>query len=219
MKSEQLIASEIPTLRYEDTGNKALLLMEEYGYSQLPLVQDDIYIALVQESELLDWDHATSQLSEFDRLGFAPSIIVGSHPYEALRVAHDMNLAIVPVIDRDRKYLGAVNKDGMLKYITENSGITTAGGIVVLQVAPRDYTLYEIARICENEDVTITSTQVHPNELGMLEVTLKVNRASVDAVVSSFERHNYTVLEAYGEDNRNDDIEVKYKLLMNYINM
>ena len=67
--------------------------------------------------------------------------------------------------------------------------------------------------------MVITNTQVHTNEQGMLEVTLKLNRTVLDAVVSSFERHNYTVKEVYGTETNNEDIVGKYNLLMNYINM
>ncbi len=130
-----------------------------------------------------------------------------------------MNLSVLPVIDNEHKYIGSVTKDTLLNYIIGNSGIDTPGGIIVLEVAPRDYTLYEIARICENEDVVIMNTQVHADEQGKLEITLKLNRTALDPVVSSLERHNYHVKEVYGEDIKNEDIEGKYNLLMNYINM
>ncbi len=126
---------------------------------------------------------------------------------------------MLPVTDEEHKYIGAVTRDDLLKYIAENSGIDNPGGILVLEIAPRNYTLYEIARICENEDVTILNLQVHTNEQGQLEITLKLNRTVLDAVVSSFERHNYHVKEVYGEDSNDEDIEGKYNLLMNYINM
>ena len=132
---------------------------------------------------------------------------------------HQMNLSILPVVDNEQKYLGAITKDSLLKYIAERSGLDTPGGIIVLEIAPRNYTLYEIARICENEDVMIVNTQVYTNENGLMEVTLKLNRTVLDAVVSSFERHKYIVKQVYGSENNNEDIESKYNLLMNYINM
>jgi hypothetical protein len=61
--------------------------------------------------------------------------------------------------------------------------------------------------------------QVHPNEQGMLEITLKLNRSSLEAVAASFERFKYHVKAVYGERIDNEDIAGKYDLLMNYINM
>ena len=214
-----MISPSVPTLMPGDSGNKALALMEENNITQLPVVSADNYIALVRESDLLDWAKPESVLSDADFLNYKPAVIVSGHPFEALRITNQLNLSVLPVIDNEHKYIGSVTKDSLLKYITENSGIDTPGGIIVLEVAPRNYTMYEIARICENEDVAIMNAQVHANEAGNLEITLKLNRTAIDAVVSSFERYSYTVKEVYGEESHNDDIAGKYNLLMNYINM
>jgi len=218
MNISQLI-SPVPTLKPEDSGTKALDLMDENKLTEMPVVSEDNYIALVQESDILDWDKPHLTLTESNFLHYKPAINIAGHPFDALRIMHDMNLSVLPVVDTTQKYIGAVTKDGLLKYITENSGINKPGGIIVLEILPRNYTLYEIARICENEDVMIQNLQVHTNEQGVLEVTLKLNRTSLEAVVASFERHNYHVKEVYGENAGNDDITDKYNLLMNYINM
>ncbi len=219
MSIQQLISPAVPILVPDDTGEHALAIMDENALPQLPLVSGDNYMALVQEHDLLDWNHAGDELSKAGFLNYKPAILAVAHPFEALRLAHQMNLSVLPVVDKEHKYVGSVTKDDLLKYITENSGIDAPGGIIVLEVAPRNYTLYEIARICENEDVTIMNLQVHPNDLGMLEVTLKLNRTAIDPVVASFERYNYHVKEVYGDESSNDDITGKYNLLMNYINM
>ena len=219
MNIEQLISPVVPTLSPEDTCDHALALMEKENLACLPVTADDNYIALVQENDLLDRDTPDVTLTAANALGFKPAIPALSHPFEALRIIHQMNLDVLPVVDNEHKYTGAVTKDTLLKYMAEYSGINNPGGIIVLEIAPRNYTLYEIARICENEDVTILNLQVYTNEAGMLEVTLKLNRTALEAVTSSFERHSYHVKAVYGDESKNDDITDKYNLLMNYINM
>lgn len=218
MNVNQLIAP-IPTLKPEDTGDTALRIMEEHYLTELPLVADDNYLGLIQESDLLELENHNVTLAAGHFQNFKPAIIASAHPFEAIRLANEMNISVLPVVDNEQKYIGSVSKDTFLKYISENSGISEPGGIIVLEILPRNYTLPEIARICENEDVTIMNLQVHPNERGMLEVTIKVNRSSLDAVVSSFERHKYHVTEVFGEKKHDDDMSDKYNLLMNYINM
>ncbi len=218
MNIEQLITP-VPTLLPNDTGNKALEIMLENNFPELPVVLDDLYIGLVQEHEILDWSSPHEALNTGEFFGYKPAILGSAHPFEAMRLVQQLNLSVLPVTDPEYKYIGAVTKDSLLKYITANSGIDTPGGIIVLEIPPRDYTLLEIVRICENEDVVIMNLQVHPNEIGMLEVTLKLNRSSLDAVVASFERFKYHVKDVYGENSNDDDITGKYNLLMNYINM
>ena len=217
---EQLISPVVPTLLPTDTGTKALVLMEENNLTQLPLVLEDKYMALIQENDVLDLDNTDAQLSAADLLDYKPAVFANGHPFEALRVAHQQNLSIVPVINNENTYLGSITRNDLLKYIAENSGLDSPGGILVLEIEPRNYSLNEIARICESEDVTIISTQLFTNRAsGKIEVTLKTNRNDLSAVVQSFERHEYVVKEVFGEQGAHEDMLDRYKLLMNYINM
>ena len=217
---EQLISPVVPTLLPTDTGTKALVLMEENNLTQLPLVLEDKYMALIQENDVLDLDNTDAQLNAADLLNYKPAVFANGHPFEALRVAHQQNLSIVPVINNENTYLGSITRNDLIKYIAENSGLDSPGGILVLEIEPRNYSLNEIARICESEDVTIISTQLFTNRVsGKIEVTIKTNRSDLSAVVQSFERHEYVVKEVFGEQGAHEDMLDRYKLLMNYINM
>ena len=220
MVIEQLISPIVPTLLPSDTGTRALFLMEENNLTQLPLVVEHKYMALVQENDVLDLDNTVSPLSAGDLFDYKPAVFASGHPFEALRVAHQQNLSIVPVVDNQNTYLGSITRNDLLKYITENSGLDSPGGILVLEIEPRNYSLHEIARICESEDVIIISTQLFTNrDSGKIEVTIKTNRNDLAGVVQAFERYNYVVKEVFGEQNSHEDLLDRYKLLMNYINM
>jgi CBS domain-containing protein len=194
--------------------------MEENHFTQLPLVVNEQYMALVKENDLLEWDTPESPLSAADFLHYRPAVFANGHPYEALRIAHEHNLSVIPVVDSENKYMGAITKDELLKYVTENSGIDNPGSIIVLEVEPHSYSLLEIARLSENENVVILNSQLFSNRLtGKLEITLKTNRTDIRGLISAFERHNYTVKEVYGEQTLYEDVVNRYKLLMNFINM
>ena len=218
MSVEQLISPIVPTLSTSDNGTKALDLMDENKFSQLPVVAQEVYVCLVQEDRILDEGLEDTELGHGELTNFKPAVINIAHPFDALRLLNQLNLSVLPVIDAEQKYLGSITRETVLKYVTETSGIDAAGGIIVLEIAPHNYSLYEIARICENEDVTVISAQMHA--IGeMMEVTLKTNRTALDAVVSSFERHNYLVKAVYGDQKNQEDVMDKYNLLMNYLNM
>ncbi len=183
------------------------------------MVSDENYITLVQEADILEWKDPNIPLANAELSNYKPAISAHAHPYEAMKVMHQANLSILPVVDNEQKYIGCVTREGILKYLTAGCGIEAPGGIIVLEIAPRNYSLYEVARICENEDVTVLDVHIYTNEFGLMEVTLKLNKSSLDPVVSSFERHSYHVKEVFGEDTGKEDITGKYNLLMNYLNM
>ncbi len=219
MNVDQILSPSVPILSTEDTGDKALALMEDSHLSELPIVHDEHYMGLVRESDLLEWADTETKVGDEDVLNFKPAIPVSSHPFEALRVMYQMSLSVLPVVDQDQKYVGSVTPESLMVYMAQSSSVEHPGGIIVLEVAPRSYSLFELARICENEDVMVLNMQSRTTAAGMLEVSLKLNKSVLEPVVSSFERHGYNVKEVYGEQNNNEDIETKYNLLMNYINM
>jgi acetoin utilization protein AcuB len=220
MMNEQLISPLVPVLMPTDTGDKAIQLMMDNNLAELPLVNDDKYLAIVREDDILEWDEQDAPLSKADFLDYKPMVTANSHPYDAIKLAHHQNLSVIPVVNEDEKYLGCITSDSLLNYIAETSGIEIPGAILVLEMESRQYSLYDIARIFENEDVIIISSHLRSNkQTNKLEVTIKTNRTDVSAVVAALEHNKYKILESYGQQNNTEDIIDRYKLLMNYLNM
>ena len=137
----------IPTLKPEDTGDTALRIMEEHHLTELPLVAEENYLGLIQETDLLELDNHNDTLSASHYQNFKPAIIGSAHPYEAIRIANEMNISVLPVVDNEQKYIGAVTRDSFLKYISENSGISEPGGIIVLEILPRISSSLALVRV------------------------------------------------------------------------
>lgn len=216
-----LISQEVPILSPTDSYAYAQSLCDASGLQQLPLVDNGQYLALLGKKDLHLIEEQTADELKAGFFGhFKPAVSVNAHPFEALRILHMHDLSIVPVIMEHFEYAGAITKDALLKYLIENISIDINGGIIILEMEPRNYSLSEIARICENEQVLVISSQLRTNvETAKLEVTIKTNRTDLSAVVQSFERHNYNVLDTYGDQELENDIVDRYKLLMTYINM
>jgi len=220
MSIRDIISPIVPVLAPEDSGDKALELMDEYHLTQLPLVNHEHYVALVQENDLLDMSDMHSPLSGATLTGFRPAVNEAAHPYDVARLFKEMNLSAIPVINNEGDYLGTVTRESLLTYLTDNNGVKESGGIIVLEMDPRDYSLSEIARICESNDIQIISMQQHSDtEKGLLQVTLKLNKNDMQGLIATFERFEYNVMAVFGENPLKEDLQQRYDLLMNYLNM
>jgi len=217
---QQLISPDIPVLHPEDSGDKALQLMQEFHLPHLSLVEGEEYKALIREDDLLNWETPEAPLSSADFLQFRPVVYGNQHPYEAVRRAVQQHITIVPVINEQNKYLGAVSGHDLLEYLGNNSGLDQSGGIVVLEMKPVNYSLSEIARICENNDVILLNVQVftYPGS-ELMEVVLKTNTKEIQSLIASFDRYEYTVKEVFGDMPAIESMIDRYQSLMHYINM
>lgn len=220
MSIQKILTYDIPTILPGDTGEKAMRLMEENNIEQIPVVADKQYLALIKEDDMLDWDTAEKPISESGLLRYSPAVNVTSHAYEALRTAYNQNITVIPVVDKDNQYLGTATLESIMNYVAENSSLDSPGGVIVLEINPQDYSLYEVARIAESEEVSILTTQLFNNRATKkLELTMKTNKSHLDNLASTYERFGYTVKELYSEHTHKDDMMDRYDLLMTYINM
>ncbi len=220
MYIHQLISQDLPVLHLDDTGDKALQLMQELHVAHLSLIDGEEYKALVKEDDILNWDTPEQPLSSADFLNFRPVVYGHLHPYEAVRRAIQQDITVVPIIDEANKYLGSIDRNDLLEYLSINSGINQTGGIITLEIKPADYSLSEIARICENNDVIILNTQVFtfPDKETM-DVVIKTNTKDIQSLISSFERYEYTIKDFFGDVPSRESVIERYESLMHYINM
>ena len=146
--NKDIISSEIPLLGPTDTVAHALELMETYHLPQLPLVDREKYIGLAFEEELLN-----RQLTE--ELGQSPDhfpkIAAPSHLHclEAVQLANDFKLNLVPFVDKEDAFIGAATVSDLLQALGKIMGVREAGAVIVLEMEQRTFSFSEISRIIE----------------------------------------------------------------------
>jgi len=221
MNTKSLISSGLPTLSLLDTGDRAMSLMNEYRVFHLPLVDRDNYLALISEDDLLDWDTPEEPLSYAEFINFRPAVVDQMHPFEAIKVVKEFNLSLLPVVNEHNHFVGVVTMEGLFSFMADQKGIKDVGGIFVLEMEERNYSLSEIARICESNDISIISVYIKTvDEFGLQWVTVKTNKTDLQSVLATFERYNYTIVDMFSNDKQQEqDLQQNYNMLMRYINL
>jgi acetoin utilization protein AcuB len=219
MLCKELISNLIPALSTKDTPNRALQIMDEYHLSQLPILQADNYIGMVLENELLDLDVTDKPFHMLHFECIQAAIPQDAHIYEALKLVKDFKLNIIPVVTEDRKYLGSISQENLLQELANGTQYAKNGGVIVLGIEENNYSLSQIARIAESDNINIWSVNLSNAEDGQLLITLKTNKQDVRSLVASLERFNYQILEVHSLHNDNLDVQDNYESFMKYINM
>jgi acetoin utilization protein AcuB len=128
---------------------------------------------------------------------------------------------VVPVLDSKNNYKGVITSNDLIRHIAGISSMDQPGGIIVLDVVDRDYSLSQIAQIVESNNVKILSMYITSSPGStLLEVTLKVNTSDLVSVIRTFERYNYEV-KTWVTDNDSMDrfYSERFDLLMKYLNI
>ncbi len=219
MQASKLISSSLVSLHPDDDGDRALSLMDELRVNHLAVVRNSFYLGILSEKEILSWNNTDEFIDEHLAELAAPSVIGSQHLFDILQTVELNNLSIIPVLDEKKHYLGAITNRKLLYTVAKSTGVQSIGGMIVLKMKENDYSMSEIARIVEENDTKILSSYITsiPNSQ-VLELTLKLNKVDITAIVKDFERFDYTITASYNRDENDDDFLDRYESLMRFLN-
>lgn len=220
MLTVELINSNIPRLKLQDSVSKALQLINDYRVTHLPVVQDDKYLGLVSEDDLLDMEEDKAPVELMQDSFVYAAVSENEHFLTAVNCCNQFETTVVPVVNEEKELLGVITTPDLLKALGNFAGTNEIGGIVVLEMERSQFAISEISRIVESNDATILhlNTTVH-RETGMLTVTIHINKKEIAAIVATFERYDYDVIYYFGTENFENEIHTNYRHLMNYLDI
>ncbi|QRY56859.1 CBS domain-containing protein [Sphingobacterium siyangense] len=220
MLISQFLSNADFSIQNADSIQQALEKLQDMLCKELVVINGDDYIGLVNETILLDAEDEEAPLSSI-KINTAPiQLKFNQHPYDALVMITVYNSTIIPVLDQDNKYIGVSTQLDILKAISSIQSQNESGAIIVLAIGLHDFSLSQIAHLVESDNCRILNCATKINlESDNIEVTLKVDKSNINALLNSFLRHNYLVLETHNTIAAFDDTADRYQQLMNYINI
>src|SRR5512133_615002 len=194
MVAKDLISEVIPSLKTSDLGQTALNWMEIFRISHLPIVNNQDFLGLISDADIYDMNQAGEPIGNHELTLIKPYVRADQHIFEVIGLASRLKLSVVPVLDNNNHYKGVITTSDLIRHIAGISSMDQHGGIIVLELVERDYSLTQIAQIVESNNIKVLSMYItSPPESIRLEVTLKVNATDLSSVIRTFERYNYEV--------------------------
>jgi CBS domain-containing protein len=220
MIAAELVSDIVVPLKTSDTVDTAISMMAEFKVSHLPVVNNTSYIAMVSEDDLLsdvDLDAPVGNI----KLSL-PRLMINDyqHIYDVIRMMSEHRLSLLPVVDSDENYLGAISLESLAINLSKMAAVSQPGSIIVLEMSQNDYSLSEIAQIIESNDARILSMYITAKiDSTIIDVILKINKPDLHAIIQTFNRYNYSIKASYGQEEDPEDLRDRFDSLMNYLNV
>jgi CBS domain-containing protein len=220
MRAIDVITEDIPPLTHSDTGEKALSWMEEFKVSHLPVLKFGNFVGVISESDILDKMDLEKTLDELFQHLPRPYVISSDHIYQILSRISELKLSVIPILDDNEKYIGCTTVQHLMSLIANTGSIKENGGILVLEMSHSDYSMAQIGQIVESNDAKILSSYIMSSpDSTNIEVTLKINKIELDAIIRTFERYDYIIKASFQKSVYQEDLIYRYDALMNYLNL
>ena len=220
MIARHLISPKLPPIRPTETGQMALDWMEEFKVSHLAVVDGTRFVGLISEDQVLDENNLDLAICDYGLDLDPTSVEPDRHIYDVIRALSGHDLSIIAVVDAKGIYSGSITMPDLLNKFDELAVVNQPGGILVVDMDARDYSLAQVAHIVESDKARILSSYLFNRpDSDRVELTLKVDREDLTAIVQSLERFGYSVTGNFQATEDQSELRDRYDALMRYINI
>jgi len=160
MVAKDLISEVIPSLKTSDLGQAALNWMEIFRISHLPIVNNQDFLGLISDVDIYDMNQPNEPIGNHPLTLLKPYVTTQQHIFEVIGIASRLKLSVVPVLDSNNQYKGVITTNDLIRHIAGISSLDQPGGIIVLELIERDYSLSQIAQIVESNNVKVLSMYI-----------------------------------------------------------
>lgn len=207
----------IKPLQLRQTVSEALDWCTEQHTTQAIVCEDDRLAGVIPEELLLDLDD-TTPLGSHAALLQDLHLPEHTHIFDILKSTGLVHTYLLPVVDAERQLIGITSATAILDAWSKDAQLSGAGGIIVLELAPNDYSLAEIAKITESNHASILHCMLTaaPNP-EKVRVSVKVNKNDLKDLQATFERFNYDVIAVIHQSEYELELQDRLDSLMKYL--
>jgi len=197
MIAKELISSKITALNGNDTGQIALNRMKKHQIFHLPVVCKQKLKALISDKDIYKLNFIEEQFSNYSLPLIDAYITENQHIYEVLNLFLEKKVSLIPVLNSEKKYVGAISIYDLLRKFSDVVASKQPGAVIVLKTGVNNYSLTEIANIVESNNTRVLSVHVGTPNNNEIEITLKLNSSEISGIIQTFERYDYHISAYY----------------------
>ncbi len=219
MFAETLISLDILPLKKADTCNSAVVFMHNWGISELPVVENNKVLGYLSLDEICN-EAPSAKIEKYIKSDKQIIASTHQHIFELIKIFDDNNLSTISILNDDGDFIGIVSYKDIFKSINRHSSLAQNGGVITLEMSAKDYSLSELSRIVEYDDVNILNVYINstPNEANTILVSLKFNHTDLKNVIASLRRHGKIIKGVSQAETTEDSFSNRYDWLIKYLN-
>ena len=220
MTTLQLADNIFPLLKLKDSVEMTLQLMNDHKTSHLPVVSEGKFLGLINEEDLADEVNKNTTLDVYQTYFITAAVNEKFNFLKAAAVYNLYHTNVIPVINESNELLGTISSRALITEMGNFCGSSEFGAVVVLEIPRSRFAISEINSVIESDGATILHLNVTPHPVpDLMEVTIQINKKEIATIVATFERYDYSVSYYSGEELFENELNVNYNNLMNYLDI
>ena len=214
--NNNIIRTDFTPLRLENTGQNILDAMQNLKVSEIPIVSSkNQFLGLIKELNIHNMKSFDDTIYELKSKLENTFLLVDYNLFQSIHILNKYPFSLIPIINRDKDYIGyikpidIINKMG---YISEDNTIS-----VTIVVNNRDYNLYELSRLIQENDGKIISffSKIKQNKIYL---NILINCANSRMMIQMLRRYDYDIIETHQNKVEPTNLDDRFESFIKYLN-
>jgi CBS domain-containing protein len=209
------ISKDFPCFSLTDSIEAARELLEDFGYTHIFIKKSNHFYGAIAIDFLYEEDEGTLKSLEHQIERFA--ISEDSNIMDSIRLFHTFNTNVIPVINKNEKYLGYISCDDIFQDLSKYPLFSETGAILTIETPARKYSMTEIANIIESNNSKFYGGFISFMSDEVIQVTIKISNENLASIDATFDRYDYRIVEKYYSDEKSDLYKDRFGFFQKFI--
>ncbi|KMQ72107.1 CBS domain-containing protein [Chryseobacterium koreense] len=209
------ISKDYPAFNVNDSIEEANETAKEFGYSHVFVKKKGIFQGALSQSFLEESPEGnlSSLAIHFEKF----AILEDSHFFDSIKLFHTFSANVVPVINKQEKYLGYISTDDVFSELSKYPLVSEMGAMLIVQVHEKNYSMTEVCKIVESNNSKIYGCYLSAIVEDEVRITVKISSNNLTSIDETFERYGYSVVHKYYDDEKEELLKDRFGFFQKYL--
>lgn len=219
MNINDYILKEIKAFHLKDTVKKAQRLFKNYPITHFPVVENNKLLGSFSEDDIQTLENKEEELVVHSYLLNSFFADEKATVLELLKIFADNNTTIIPVLNKDKNYMGYYDLCDVLDVFSTSPFMIEESETLIVEKLEMDYSMGEVSQIVEANGGKLLGVYISEKSNDFVQVTLKIVSDEINEIIQTFRRYDYKIVSNHENDIYLEDLKNRSDYLQKYLEM
>lgn len=219
MNINDYILKEIKAFHLKDTVKKAQRLFKNYPITHFPVVENNKLLGSFSEDDIQTLENKEEELVVHSYLLNSFFADEKATVLELLKIFADNNTTIIPVLNKDKNYMGYYDLCDVLDVFSTSPFMIEENETLIVEKLEMDYSMGEVSQIVEANGGKLLGVYISEKSNDFVQVTLKIVSDEINEIIQTFRRYDYKIVSNHENDIYLEDLKNRSDYLQKYLEM
>lgn len=211
---KDFISKDFPCFLLSDSIESARETLEAFEFSHIFIKKNNLYYGAIAKDFLWEEEGSLKNLEhQIERF----AILESSSILDSIRLFYTFDANIVPVINKDEKFLGYICCDDIFNEFSKYPLFSETGAILTVETSSRKYSMTEIANIVESNNSKFYGAFMSFMSDEVVRITIKIGNENLSSIDETFDRYDYRIVEKFYNDEKAELFKDRFGFLQKFI--